>query len=221
MAEMEIKAAIFDMDGTLVDSLSFWQVYWTALGKRYANDPDFRPDPADDRKVRTLTFRAAAELVHETYGFGKDGEELLDYGNEILADFYRTRVKPKAGVVEFLEYAKARGVKLCVASATDPAYVDIALECCGLKKYFSKVFSCADLGVGKDKPDIFLLASESLGEKPEDTWVFEDSLTAIETAASVGMPTVGIYDRFNFGHERMRAIATEYIAPGETLCKLI
>jgi len=218
---MKIKAAIFDMDGTLVDSLSFWNEYWSALGKRYANDPNFRPDPADDKKVRTMHFRAAAELIHERYGFGTCGEELLEYGNELLREFYKTVVKPKEGVREFLSYAKAQGVKMCIASATDPEYMDIALQCCDLKKYFLKIFSCVDLGVGKDKPDIFLLASEFLDEAPADTWVFEDSLTAIETAASVGMPTVGIYDRFNFGHERMRAIATEYIAPGETLCKLI
>ena len=76
------------------------------------------------------------------------------------------------------------------------------------------------MGKGKEEPDIFLLASEFLGEKTEETWVFEDSLTAIETATSIGMPTVGIYDQYNYGQDRIKEIATEYVAAGETLLKL-
>jgi beta-phosphoglucomutase-like phosphatase (HAD superfamily) len=83
-----------------------------------------------------------------------------------------------------------------------------------------KIFSCTDLGKGKEEPDIFLLASEFLGEKTEETWVFEDSLTAIETVSRIGMPTVGIYDPYNYGQDRIKEIATEYVAAGETLLKL-
>ena len=66
-----------------------------------------------------------------------------------------------------------------------------------------------------------MLASEFLGEELKDTWVFEDSVVAIETATKIGMPTVAIYDRFNFGQERMKEIATIYVAEGESLLKLI
>jgi beta-phosphoglucomutase-like phosphatase (HAD superfamily) len=59
-----------------------------------------------------------------------------------------------------------------------------------------------------------------LGEKTEETWVFEDSLTAIETVSRIGMPTVGIYDPHNYGQDRIKEIATEYVAAGETLLKL-
>ena len=66
-----------------------------------------------------------------------------------------------------------------------------------------------------------MLAKEFLGEATEDTWVFEDSLTALETATKIGMKTVGIHDRFNYGQERIKEIATVYIAEGETLLKLV
>lgn len=95
------------------------------------------------------------------------------------------------------------------------------MERCGIGGYFSGIISCADLGKGKEHPDAFLQAQAYLGETAEHTWVFEDSCVAVETAVKIGMPTVAIYDRFNYGQARMREIATHYIAEGETLEKLM
>ena len=111
--------------------------------------------------------------------------------------------------------------KMCIASATAPTLLEAALKNLDLEKYFLKIFSCGAIGKGKDQPDVFLQAAEFLGTAVEETWVFEDSLVAIETAVKVGFPTVGIYDRYNFGQEKIRRIANEYIADGETLLKLI
>lgn len=217
---MNIKAAIFDMDGTLVDSLMLWDILWSTLGEKYLYNKDFTPTIEDDKKVRTLTLDGAMELIHKNYRIGKSGEELLTLANDIIGDFYTNKVKLKDGVLEFLEYCHKKGVKMCIASATAPELLNTAIKHCKIERFFSEIFSCATLGKGKDKPDIYLLAKKFLGEKTEDTWVFEDSLTAIETAVKIGMPTVGIYDRYNFGQERIEKIATEYIADGETLLKL-
>lgn len=218
---MKIKAAIFDMDGTLIDSLGVWNVLWAKLGERYLNDPSFCPDSNDDKAVRTLTLKDAMELIHSNYGLGENGSELLSFTNEVLTVFYQNQVELKAGVKEYLEHCMQNGIKMCIASATAPELLKVALKKCDIEKYFLKLFSCADLGKGKEEPDIYLLASKFLGEDIKETWVFEDSLVAIETATKIGMPTVGIYDPFNFGQERIREIATEYIAPKETLLKLI
>jgi HAD superfamily hydrolase (TIGR01509 family) len=218
---MNMKAAIFDMDGTLVDSLMIWEVIWSTFGKKYLNDPKFAPSMEDDKKVRTLTLKEAMNLIHRNYSLGKSGEELLALANEIMLDFYANRVELKSNVREFLEFCSNHGVKMCVASATAPELLRVAMKHCDIEKYFLKIFSCSLLGKGKENPDIFLLASDFLGETIEDTWVFEDSLTAIETATKIGMKTVGIYDRFNYGQERIKEIATTYIAEGETLLKLM
>jgi beta-phosphoglucomutase-like phosphatase (HAD superfamily) len=99
--------------------------------------------------------------------------------------------------------------------------IEVAMNHCGLKQYFDKVVSCADVGKGKDEPDVFLAAANYLGEKIEEIWLFEDSLVAIETARKIGMKTVGIYDKYNFGHERMKEISDLYIDDEETLLKVL
>ena len=218
---MNVKAAIFDMDGTLVDSLMVWDVLWSKMGETYLNDKTFRPNAEDDKKVRTLILADAMELIHEHYGLGNSGEELWQLANDFMKDFYANRVTLKRDVRRFLEYCKAAGVKMCIASATAPDLITVALEHCGIESYFSKIFSCAEVGKGKEEPDVFLQACEFLGAKPCETWVFEDSSVAIKTAVKVGMPTVGIYDAYNFGQAEVKALATEYIADGESLLKLI
>lgn len=218
---MKIKSAIFDMDGTLVDSLMLWDVLWQELGSRYLGDKAFAPTALDDKAVRTMPLKDAMELIHTNYSLGESGEELLSAANELMIDFYSNSVQLKDGVREFLDYCYNNGVKMCITSATAPDLIDIAIEHCGLEKYFLKIFSCGVLGKGKDTPDIYLMAQEFLDTETKETWVFEDSVVAIETAVKIGMPTVGIYDRFNFGQDRIKEIATEYIAPGEKLTKLI
>lgn len=218
---MNIKAAIFDMDGTLVDSLILWNVLWSSLGERYLNDKMFVPSDEDDKKVRTLTLKDAMQLIHNNYNLGSSGEELLFVANCILKDFYANKVELKSGVREFLEHCKNSGVKMCIATATARDLVDLALEHCDIGKYFLKVFSCSDIGKGKEEPDVFLQAAEFLNTKTSETWVFEDSLIAIETATKIGMLTVGIYDQYNYGQDRIKEIATKYIDSTETILKLI
>lgn len=218
---MKIKAAIFDMDGTLIDSLKIWDVLWSKMGEKYLNDPSFTPGAEDDKKVRTLTLKDAMELIHRHYHLGESGNELLMLANQVLSDFYNHDVMLKDGVREFLEHFKNNGVKMCLATATAPDLLNSAMQHCDISKYFLKTFSCSILGKGKEEPDIYLLAADFLGEDITETWVFEDSLVAIETATKIGMPTVGIYDRFNFGQDKIKEIATIYIGPGETLLKII
>lgn len=218
---MKPGAAIFDMDGTLVDSLMLWDVIWADFGEVFLHDPTFHPNAADDRLVRTLTLKDAMILIHERYHIGDSGQALLDEANRLIIDFYANEVQLKPGVREWLEHCAQNGIPMCVASATARDLIETALAHCDIAHYFKAIFSCDELGKGKDQPDIYLLARECLGAPIEETCVFEDSLTAIETATKLGMQTVGIFDRFNFGQEEIRRIATRYIAEGEALSDLI
>ena len=99
---MNIKAAIFDMDGTVVASLMIWDVLWSTFGERYLNDKSFVPSAEDDKKVRTLTLKDAMYLIHKNYKLGESGEELLALANTIMNVFYANSVELKSGVSEFL-----------------------------------------------------------------------------------------------------------------------
>lgn len=218
---MHFEAAIFDMDGTLINSLILWDVFWMEFGKHFLQDANFRPREEDDKAVRTMTMDQAMALIHKQYQMGESAEELTDLANTMMADFYSNQVEMKPGVREFLDELMAAGKKMCIASATAPDLVARAMKRCDLFRYFEKVFSCADIGKGKDQPDVFLMAKDYLGAGLDKTWVFEDSLLAIETAHTAGFKTVAIYDENNYGQEQMAKIADFYIAKGETLTKLL
>ena len=218
--KIKISGAIFDMDGTLVDSLMVWDVLWDRFGERYGVK-NFRPEYSVNKAVRTLTLKDAMELVHKTYSMGKDGGELLDVANRMIVDFYENDVKLKKGAKEFLDHCKENGVRMCIATATAPDLVSLAMKSCGLDKYIEKVFSCSDFGKGKDQPDVFLAAMEYLGTDLETTWVFEDSYVALSTANKVGFKTVGIYDQYNFDTEKLAALADVHIDENGSLEEII
>ena len=215
-----MKAIIFDMDGTLVDSLMLWDVVWDTIGNQYCGGVRFVPQPVDEKAVRTLPLKTGMTLLQERYQLAPNAQALYEMVNHCFMDFYSHQVTLKAGVREFLQACKSRGIKMCVASASAAELVEIALTHCGVREYFSHILSCADSGKGKEFPDIFLLAQKTLGESLEETWVAEDSVVALTTAAGTGMPTIGVYDQYNPGQEQIEKIATVYIGPGETMKKV-
>ena len=218
---MKITGAIFDMDGTLVDSLGFWDILWKELGERFLSDGSFRPDPITEKAVRTVTLIDGMTLVHKNCHIGNSADEVFAIAEEGLKNHYRYTVEMKPGAIEFLDHLASRGVKMCIASATAPDLIDIMMEKFGLEKYFPTLFSCNVVGKGKEHPDIFIAAHAYLGTPKESTWIFEDSLTALKTATAADYKTVGIYDKFNFGSEQTKEFSTVYIGEGDSLASLI
>ena len=218
---MKIKGAIFDMDGTLVDSLCFWDVLWNRIGEKYLGRKGFKPSEEIDKNVRTMIFSKAMSYVKDVCGIDASAEDLTEFGTSSLAEFYRDYVGLKDGAAELLDALMAIGIKMCLATATDMKYVRIALEKLDLNKYFVSVMSCADIGKGKDKPDIYLNAVEALGFEREEICVFEDSYVALETAKSIGLKTVGIYDKYNFGQDRLEKASIIYLGENRSLKELV
>lgn len=215
----KIKGAIFDMDGTLINSLIVWDVIWEGLRKKFSGE--FQISKEDDKKVRTMTLSSAMDFVHKEYSLGQSSEELLCELDRILIDFYKNDVEVKKGVFEFLDYCLKNNIKMCIASATDVNLLKIVIKRFSFDRYFSDILSCADIGKGKDQPDIFFKALEVLGTDISETCVFEDSQVAIDTAHKAGFMTVGIFDENNYGYDEIKRTADICIDDGESLTKLI
>ena len=202
-----IKGAIFDFDGTLVDSMFIWdnigEEYLRSLGK----------EPHEDLKetFMTLTLEEAAEYYREHYGVTLSVKEIVDGVNAMVEQTYRTKVTLKPGISEYLAWLKENGVRMCVATVTDRYLVEETLERLGVRHYFSEIFTCAEVGFGKDKPIIYQKALEHLGTEKSDTYVFEDLPFALNTAKTDGFPTVGVYDRHEAHQDDLKELADYYI----------
>ena len=219
--KMKIKGAIFDMDGTLVDSLMFWEGFWRAFGKKYKGCDDYVPPKYIDSRVRAMMFADATAWICEELKPDATPQELYEFGNQNLDEHYRNVVTVKAGVFEFLEHLKSRGIKCCVATATEMEFASRALEYHGITKYLDAAISCTDIGVGKDKPDIYLKAGDILGFSEDELCVFEDSYVALETAKNAGFKTVGIFDKYNYCQDRLEAASNFYLGEGHSFTELI
>ena len=97
---MKIKGAIFDMDGTLIDSLMYWSVTWPKLGEKYLGDNTFNPGDELMKEIQAMLIADAAEYINEVCHFNSTSEDVLDTIYYELENFYKTVAKPKAGVFE-------------------------------------------------------------------------------------------------------------------------
>jgi HAD superfamily hydrolase (TIGR01509 family) len=217
---MKIQGAIFDMDGTLVDSLSFWDCFWRDMGERYFGDPNFSMDAAHfDTHVRTMIFSHAISYLHGYLKVPGTWEEFRAFADAYVHRFYSTVVQAKPGAVELLAALRERGVRICLASATDRCYLNTALESCGLAAFFTPetILSCSDIGVGKERPDVFLAAARVMETPVCETAVFEDSALALETAKGAGFVTVGVFEARQSAQKRLCAASDVYLGEGKTL----
>ena len=176
------------------------------------NDSAFRPCDEVNKKVRTMIYSEAMEYFRNYYKLSVSRDEFFAFASSGVHDFYINVSRIKGNADKLLAYLRGQNVKLCLASATAMPEIKLALEHHGLAKYFDVILSCVDIGVGKDRPDIYLKAKELMGLSVEDICVFEDSYVALETAKNAGFKTVGIFDRYNFEQTRLMA-ASIFICP--------
>ncbi len=193
---MKITGCIFDLDGTLLDTMKLW----SKVGHDYIVSMGKNPHDDLDKKLREMSMQQASAYFIEDYGIVKSPEEIAQGINDIMEDNYKYRAFPKEGVLDFLEEMMKKGVKMCIASATDTYLIEYALKANNMEKYFGKIFSCIDVGSGKDKPHIYNEALKFLGTDKETTYVFEDALYAVNTLKDNDFNVVGIADKFSDDH---------------------
>ena len=208
---MKIKCAIFDFDGTLFDSMFIWdsigEVYLRSLGKE--------PKPSMREDVRALSLYQSACYFRKEYDLSLSEEEIMAGINQTLEHFYLHEVLPKAGVTGFLEQMKKADILMCIATASERYQVEAALSRCGMEHYFEAIFTCSEVGHGKDEPVIFQKAMEHFGADRNSAIVFEDAIHAIQTAKADGFAVVAVFDSSEKRQAEIRNLADCYIADFE------
>mgnify|MGYP005937303253 CR=1 FL=1 len=174
MAGNQGKGAIFDLDGTLLDSMGVWdQVDIDFLSKRGIDVPDDYMT-----KVAAMQFRQIAEYTIARFSLTDTPEELMDEWDHMARVMYATVVEAKPYAREYLAQLKESGAKLAVATSLPPMLREPAMKHVGIFDYFDEVVSVDDAGdVGKDQPDVYLLAASHLGVEPGECTVFYHELT--------------------------------------------
>lgn len=204
---MRIKHAIFDFDGTLFDSMFIWDT----AGELYLHSVGKEPREDLQEVLKAMSLLQSAVYLKERYDIPLTEGEIMDGINRTVEDFYFHAVEPKPGMIEWLEELSAKGVKMCIATATDRYQVEAALIRCGMRQFFSEIVTCTEVGSGKDQPLIFRRALECLGAERSSTVVVEDAFHALKTAVSDGFMTVAVYDAHESRQAQIREIADVYL----------
>ncbi len=181
------SAFIFDMDGTLVDNMSYHFDAWI----EYLNELGAHPDP---RTFMELTAgKINPEIFRMFLGADMTDEQIAFHAAEKENRYrrlYSPHMRPMPGLVDFLRQARAAGLRLGVATAANWENVEFVLQGIGLRNEFDTIVTADDITRGKPDPEIFLTAAQRLGVPAECCLVFEDSLMGIEAAHRAGMDSV-------------------------------
>ncbi len=214
----EMKGVIFDVDGTLLDSMS----RWSTLTSDYLKECGIMPDEDLDETIFKMTVDSAVHYVKERYHLAESEADIQMACMSRIVSFYRNEVQLKHGVRELLGFLKNNGIPMMTASSGARQLQEVAFERLRVRDCFTELLFCTELHTDKSTPEIYQIAADKMGLLPEEVVVFEDALHGVESAKSVGFSVCGVEDEADAHEkEKIKAMADWYVSDLKDAIKMI
>lgn len=206
------KAVIFDLDGTLVDSM--WM--WRDIDIEFLSERGIAMPETLQSEIEGISFSETAEYFKKRFSLPESTEQLMQIWNEMAHDKYCYEISLKPGAKLFLDFLKARGIKIGIGTSNSYELTTAALKAHGLSEEIDCIMTAREVPNGKPKPDIYLKTAETLGVFPKECLVFEDIPNGILAAKAAGMEVCAVEDLFSQDMlEKKRELADYYISSYE------
>ena len=202
------EAVIFDLDGSLVDSMWIWkQIDIDYLGRFGHSLP-----PTLQEEIGGMSFSETAVYIKNRFGIPDSIEKMTQDWNDMAWEKYTNEVKLKNGVYQFLQECKRRNIKLGIASSNSRELVNAVLDALNVADYFDYTMTGSEAKKGKPAPDIYLAVAKALNIQPHKCLVFEDIIQGIQAGKSAGMTVIAVADDHSAYQEvEKRALADGFI----------
>ena len=187
-----IEACIFDLDGTLVDSM--WM--WPDIDREYLGRFGIEYDDNLKNEIDGISFHETAVYFKNKFGISDSVEKICKDWEDMAYDKYKYEVKEKPGFKKFLEHLRSKGIRMGIATSNNRSMVDAVLESLNMKDFFEVITTSDEVKRGKPAPDVYLTTAKLLNVEPKNCLVFEDVVAGIISGKSAGMKVCAIEDDF-------------------------
>jgi len=210
----QIKAVIFDLDGTLVDSMWIWK----QIDVDYLSKRGFDLPANLQKEVEGMSFTETAQYFKYKFEIEDSIEEIKIEWSQMADGFYLNKISLKAGAGSLLTYLKMSGIKMGIGTSNARSLAEMVLKRHRIIEYFDSIRTSCEVKKGKPEPDVFLKVAEDLGVEPKECLVFEDTYAGVLAAKRAGMKVIAVADELSFPYKNeISSLADRYISGFEEI----
>lgn len=204
----DIKLFIFDLDGTLIDSMYVWD----QVSINFFKNNNLKLTQEYLNLISNMSFQESAEYTIKKYNLNKTIQDVINEWNNLALFEYSNNVKLKENALTYLKYLKSQNIKLAIATSLTKLLAEAVLTSNNLLNIFDYILTTEEVGKDKDYPDIFLDILKHFNINNNECIAVEDSLKSIKTLKELNIKTYGIYDKSSHNHkEEIQKLVDKYI----------